>query len=199
MLEENARFVARRDRAAQPHRRRAGHHSTRPTTRCKTPDGFIEAYKAYVDGRLGRRAVRAEATAAAGSRGSSASPCRSSSPAPTWRSRCARCSPRAPSTCCCHHGSEEQKEVYLPKMVTGEWTGTMNLTEPEAGSDVGALRTKAVPARRRHLPHHRHEDLHHLRRARHGRQHRPPRAGPHARTRPPAPRASRASSSRSSW
>jgi alkylation response protein AidB-like acyl-CoA dehydrogenase len=45
-----------------------------------------------------------------------------------------------------HHGSEEQREVYLPKMVTGEWTGTMNLTEPQAGSDVGALTTKAVPA-----------------------------------------------------
>ena len=44
-----------------------------------------------------------------------------------------------------HYGSEEQKEVYLPKMVTGEWSGTMNLTEPQAGSDVGALRTRAVP------------------------------------------------------
>ncbi|MDH4168551.1 MAG: acyl-CoA dehydrogenase [Acidimicrobiia bacterium] len=44
-----------------------------------------------------------------------------------------------------HHGSEEQKETYLPKMVTGEWAGTMNLTEPDAGSDVGALRTRAVP------------------------------------------------------
>jgi 3-(methylthio)propanoyl-CoA dehydrogenase len=45
-----------------------------------------------------------------------------------------------------HYGSEEQREVYLPRMVTGEWTGTMNLTEPQAGSDVGALTTKAVPA-----------------------------------------------------
>jgi 3-(methylthio)propanoyl-CoA dehydrogenase len=44
------------------------------------------------------------------------------------------------------HGSEEQRERYLPKMVAGEWTGTMNLTEPQAGSDVGALTTKAVPA-----------------------------------------------------
>ncbi len=44
-----------------------------------------------------------------------------------------------------HHGSEEQRETYLPKMVTGEWSGTMNLTEPDAGSDVGALRTKAEP------------------------------------------------------
>ncbi|HSL56785.1 MAG TPA: acyl-CoA dehydrogenase [Acidimicrobiales bacterium] len=45
-----------------------------------------------------------------------------------------------------HHGSEEQRELYLPKMLTGEWSGTMNLTEPEAGSDVGALRTRAEPA-----------------------------------------------------
>jgi len=43
------------------------------------------------------------------------------------------------------HGSEELKERYLRRMVTGEWTGTMNLTEPQAGSDVGAVRTRAVP------------------------------------------------------
>ncbi len=42
------------------------------------------------------------------------------------------------------HGTAEQKRLYLPKLVTGEWSGTMNLTEPQAGSDVGALRTKAV-------------------------------------------------------
>src|SRR5215218_1096927 len=42
-------------------------------------------------------------------------------------------------------GSEEQKERYLRKLVTGEWTGTMNLTEPQAGSDVGLSTTKAVP------------------------------------------------------
>ena len=44
-----------------------------------------------------------------------------------------------------HHGSPEQQGLYLARMVTGEWTGTMNLTEPEAGSDVGALRTRATP------------------------------------------------------
>ncbi len=43
------------------------------------------------------------------------------------------------------HGSQEQKERWLPKLLTGEWTGTMNLTEPQAGSDVGALRTTAAP------------------------------------------------------
>jgi len=42
------------------------------------------------------------------------------------------------------HADEEQRNTYIPKMVTGQWTGTMNLTEPQAGSDVGALTTKAV-------------------------------------------------------
>ncbi len=43
-------------------------------------------------------------------------------------------------------GSEAQKRAYLPRLVTGEWTGTMNLTEPQAGSDLSAVRTRAVPA-----------------------------------------------------
>lgn len=44
-----------------------------------------------------------------------------------------------------HHASDAIKALYLPKLISGEWSGTMNLTEPQAGSDVGALRTKAVP------------------------------------------------------
>ncbi len=44
-----------------------------------------------------------------------------------------------------HHGTPEQQALYLPHLATGAWTGTMNLTEPQAGSDVGALRTKAEP------------------------------------------------------
>ena len=44
-----------------------------------------------------------------------------------------------------NHASDEIKALYLPKLVSGEWTGTMNLTEPQAGSDVGALRSKAEP------------------------------------------------------
>ena len=43
------------------------------------------------------------------------------------------------------HASDELKNLYLAKMISGEWTGTMNLTEPQAGSDLSALRTKAVP------------------------------------------------------
>ncbi|GAH57128.1 unnamed protein product, partial [marine sediment metagenome] len=41
------------------------------------------------------------------------------------------------------HGSPEQKKTYVSKMVAGEWTGTMNLTEPQCGTDLGMLRTKA--------------------------------------------------------
>ena len=44
-----------------------------------------------------------------------------------------------------HHGSDEIKATYLPRLISGEWSGTMNLTEPQAGSDVGALRSKAEP------------------------------------------------------
>jgi alkylation response protein AidB-like acyl-CoA dehydrogenase len=44
-----------------------------------------------------------------------------------------------------HHGSDELKNTYLPKLISGEWTGTMNLTEPDAGSDLAAVKSKAVP------------------------------------------------------
>lgn len=44
-----------------------------------------------------------------------------------------------------HHGTDEQKEKYLPNLISGLWTGTMNLTEPQAGSDLGLLRSKAEP------------------------------------------------------
>ncbi len=43
------------------------------------------------------------------------------------------------------HGSDEQKQKYLPKMVSCDWTGTMNLTEPHCGTDLGLMRTKAAP------------------------------------------------------
>lgn len=44
-----------------------------------------------------------------------------------------------------HHGSEQQQQKYLPKMVEGVWSGTMNLTEPQAGSDLAAVRSRAEP------------------------------------------------------
>ncbi|WP_410218327.1 acyl-CoA dehydrogenase [Paracoccus sp. (in: a-proteobacteria)] len=45
-----------------------------------------------------------------------------------------------------HHASDDLKALYLPRLISGEWSGTMNLTEPGAGSDVGALTTRAEPA-----------------------------------------------------
>ena len=44
-----------------------------------------------------------------------------------------------------NHGSDEHRRLYLPNLVSGEWTGTMAMTEPQAGSDVGAVRTTAIP------------------------------------------------------
>ncbi|HXI88296.1 MAG TPA: acyl-CoA dehydrogenase C-terminal domain-containing protein [Parvularculaceae bacterium] len=43
------------------------------------------------------------------------------------------------------HGTEEQKQTYLPKMLAGDWAGTMNLTEPQCGTDLGLLKTRATP------------------------------------------------------
>ena len=64
-----------------------------------------------------------------------------------------------------HHGTEALKDLYLPKLVSGEWTGTMCLTEPHCGTDLGLLRTKAVPQADGSYKHHRHENLHLRRRA----------------------------------
>ena len=44
-----------------------------------------------------------------------------------------------------HHASDDVKQMFLPRMISGEWTGTMNLTEPQAGSDLSVVRTKAEP------------------------------------------------------
>ena len=51
------------------------------------------------------------------------------------------------------HGSDQQKTLYLPNLVSGKWTGTMNLTEPQAGSDLAAVRTRAVPEGDHHRLH----------------------------------------------
>ena len=77
------------------------------------------------------------------------------------------------------HGDVEQQARWLPKLISGEWAGTMNLTEPQAGSDVGALTSPSRAAARRHLSPVRSENLHHLGRARPHRQHRASSAGPH--------------------
>ena len=100
---------------------------------------------------------------------------------PTWPSPCTPGLTQGAIAALLAHGSPEQKAQYLPKMIAGEWTGTMNLTEPHCGTDLGLLRTKAAKQSRRQLQDHRHQDLHLRRRARPRRQHRPSRARAHRR------------------
>ncbi len=108
------------------------------------PPGFREAYKAYVDGGWGSISGPVEfggqglpyvvAFAVAESLGA----------ANMGFGLCPMLTASAVEALV-HHGSDGQRAMYLEKLVTGEWTGTMNLTEPQAGSDVGALRTMAEP------------------------------------------------------
>ena len=160
--------------------------------------GFKEAYHQYVDAGWGAcRCPRSSAAAA--SRGSSARHAGDDDSSANMAFALCPLLTQGAIDALLHHGSEEQQERYLPKMVTGEWTGTMNLTEPQAGSDVGALTHPGRAAGRRHVPHQRAEDLHHLRRARHGRATSCTSCWPARPARRRAPRASPASSCRSSW
>ena len=97
-----------------------------------------------------------------------------------------------------HARHRRAEGAYLPKMIAGEWTGTMNLTEPHCGTDLGLLRTKAVPQADGSYRITGTEDLHLGRRARPGREHRPSGAGPHRGRAGRHRRASRCSSCRSS-
>jgi len=110
----------------------------------RTPPGFHEAYARYVEGGWNGLAFDPEF-------GGQGLPLALATPvAEMWNSACM-------SFALCPllnsgavellqvHGSAAQKQLYLGKLVSGEWTGTMNLTEPQAGSDLGALRSRAVP------------------------------------------------------
>ena len=108
------------------------------------PDGFVDAYKAYVANGWGSINAPADfggqglpfslATVALDSLGA----------ANMAFALCPILSVGAIEAIN-HHGSDAQKAAFLPKLSTGEWTGTMNLTEPQAGSDVGALKSTATP------------------------------------------------------
>jgi 3-(methylthio)propanoyl-CoA dehydrogenase len=110
----------------------------------KMPDGFGQAYRDYVEGGWGTIGVPEEfggqglpfalQTAVLDTLGS----------ANMGFALCPTLTVGAIEALA-HHGSPEQQAAYLPHLATGEWTGTMNLTEPQAGSDVGALRTSATP------------------------------------------------------
>ncbi len=109
----------------------------------RTPDGWANAYKAFVDGGwnsvpfspdFGGQGLPWIVSIALQEMWTSANMAFSLCPMLT----------QGAVEAITHHGSDAQKATYLPKLISGEWTGTMNLTEPQAGSDVGAVRTKAV-------------------------------------------------------
>ena len=109
-----------------------------------TPKGFKEAYQAYVDGGWNTLQFEPEL-------GGQGLPMLVSTPVfEMWDSAnlgFALCPVLsiAGAEMLEKYGTDEQKEKWIPKLVSGEWTGTMVLTEPGAGSDVGALKTRAVP------------------------------------------------------
>ncbi|TBZ32524.1 acyl-CoA dehydrogenase [Rhizobium leguminosarum bv. viciae] len=109
-----------------------------------TPKGFKEAYKAYRDGgwiglavpeEFGGQGLPYTLHTAVGEYTSAANMSLMMYPGLTQGAIAALLV----------HGSDEQKATYLPRMVGGTWSGTMNLTEPHCGTDLGMLRTKAVP------------------------------------------------------
>ena len=109
----------------------------------RTPKGFKEAYRTYVDGgwnslpfeeEFGGQGLPAVVALAVSEMWNSANMAFALCPLLTVGA----------IEALQRHGTKALQETYLPKLVSGEWTGTMNLTEPQAGSDVGALRTKAV-------------------------------------------------------
>src|SRR5258708_32040305 len=107
----------------------------------RTPEGFKDAYRTYVDGgwnglpfapEFGGQDLPWVVTMAGQEMWQSANL------AWTLRPLLTTAAVEALQT----HGTEEQKRLYLPKLVSGEWMGTMNLTEPQAGSDGGAFRAR---------------------------------------------------------
>ena len=143
LLEEAGRFC---ERAIAPTNRVGDEQGSVLTDgQVRTPDGFAQAYRQYVEAGWG--AVSFDPTYGGG--GFPHLVAHAVKELVTSANMAFSLAPLLTTgavTLLQAHGSDEQKQTYLPKMITGEWTGTMNLTEPQAGSDVGALTTKAVPA-----------------------------------------------------
>jgi alkylation response protein AidB-like acyl-CoA dehydrogenase len=109
----------------------------------RTPAGFKEAYRQFVGGGWNSVSVPAEHGGQGLPWALNAAVTEMWDAANTAWSLCPMLTVGAIEALSAH-GTPEQQRLFLPKLVTGEWTGTMNLTEPQAGSDVGALRTRAL-------------------------------------------------------
>jgi alkylation response protein AidB-like acyl-CoA dehydrogenase len=142
VLEEAARFVAE---AVAPINRGGDEIGCRfANGEVATPPGFREAYQAFVDGGW-------PGLSAAPEDGGQGLPAVLEAILYEWLSAANHGLTMAPGllhgayACLKHHGSDELKALYLPKIATGEWLATMCLTEAHAGSDLGQVRTRAVP------------------------------------------------------
>ena len=109
-----------------------------------TPDGWQDAYKQFVENGWGSLSFPPEFG------GQGLPMCVSAAVQEMWHSAnmsfglCPLLTQGAVDAIA-HHASDELKQLYLPKMVEGVWSGTMNLTEPQAGTDLAAIRTRAEP------------------------------------------------------
>ena len=143
LLEESARFI---ENTVAPLNRVSDEQGSRwnDDNSVTTPPGFIEAYRAYID--AGWQTLPFDPAYGGGGmpwvlalalQEMLNSACMSFALCPLLT--------QGAIDLISHHSDEEQKETWLRPLVSGEWSATMNLTEPDAGSDVGALRTKAEP------------------------------------------------------
>ncbi|AMD01593.1 acyl-CoA dehydrogenase [Halomonas chromatireducens] len=108
------------------------------------PDGFIEAYQAYAEGGWNGIGV-SEALGGQGLPEVVASSVQEMLHGANMALGLCPMLTAGAIEALAHHGSDALKASYLPKLVEGSWTGTMNLTEPQAGSDLSKVRTRAVP------------------------------------------------------
>jgi alkylation response protein AidB-like acyl-CoA dehydrogenase len=112
--------------------------------RVTTPDGFKQAYQQWGDGGWQGLSMPI-ADGGQGLPGSLSAVIGEMVGAPSWAFSMYGGLALAPVTCLINGGSEQQKQRYIPKILSGEWAGTMCLTEAHCGSDVGLLKTKATP------------------------------------------------------
>jgi Acyl-CoA dehydrogenases len=140
-----------------------------------TPDEFKTVYKTVQDAELGQQF---------GFRGDGKIPLVWYSPILEMQSAASAaivmfwCLTQGATTVLQDYGTPKQQEIYLENMYAGKWCGTMGLTEPGAGSEVGAVQSKAFPTETPHIyKNERPEVLYHLRRPRSGGKYCPPDAG----------------------
>ncbi len=141
VLEECARFM---ENEVAPLNRVGDEQGSvwHPDHTVTTPDGFIDAYRAYVEAGWGGVPFP-EAYGGGGFPWLVGLAMQEMLTASNEAFSMAPLLTQGAIDALLEHGDEIQRETFLPKMVTGEWAGTMNLSEPQAGSDVGAQRTRA--------------------------------------------------------